>query len=317
MTVSRALWHPEKVSPRTLQRISEAIVRTGYVPNLVAGSLATTKSRLVAGVVPTLRSGIFSDTVEAMSRVLRRAGYQLLLGTSGGSMVEEEAIVRSLMGNRPAAFVLHGGSHSEQTRKMLRHAAIPVIETGILVADPIGTVVGYSNQAAARAMTAHLIERGCRRIGFVSTETAHNDRAAARLDGYKAALADADIPLDDSLIREAPFEMAAGAVAMARLMASGRGVDAVFFTSDMWAASAVFECQRRGLAVPKDIAIAGFNDEDLARQTNPRITTVRVYRSEIGEATANLILDMLRVGRTEDVVVDLGFELIVRDSTAH
>lgn len=312
ITVSRVLRHPEQVTDTTRRQIEAVMADLGYVPNLIAGGLAATQTRIVSVIVPYVTHGVFAEAIQGVADGLEHKGYCVLLGNSAGSADQEERIVRTLLGHRPAGVVIQGANHTRATRKLLRSAAIPVVETGTLPKEPIDMAVGYSNFEAARTMTSYLIGQGHRRIGFVSAAPADNDRAAARLAGYQHALADAGIKYERSLIVHTNFGIREGRNALAKFLGLKQRPDAIFCTSDLWAAGMIGECARRGIAVPDEIAIAGFNDQDIASEIVPAITTIRVPRYEIGRVAGELILE--RSEGATGGVVDLGFELIERNS---
>jgi LacI family transcriptional regulator, gluconate utilization system Gnt-I transcriptional repressor len=313
INVSRMLREPDKVTQQTRVRIEQAMAEVGYVPNLVAGGLAATRTQVVAAIVPYIQHGVFADAVQGLSDALSPAKHCVLLGNSGGSTAEEEAIVRTLLGHRPAGLVIQGANHSLQTRKLLERAQIPVVEMGTLPESPIDCCVGYSNTDAAYAMTLRLVQAGRRRIGFVCAHPAGNDRHALRLAGYRAALDRMGPGFDPRLVVETDFGIRQGGEAMRHLLGIEPKLDAVFCASDLWAAGAVYECNRRGLAVPDAVAICGFNDQEFAAEMIPALTTIRVRRHEIGFMAGNLILARIE-GREIETRIDVGFELIERQS---
>ena len=153
MTVSRALRTPDKVAPATRARIAAAIAELDYVPDLVAGGLAARRSRLVAVIVSTLENSIFAATVQGLDAALRDQGYAVLLGSSDYSREGEEELLRAVLGRRPDGIVLTDYVHTPAAQRLLRAAGIPVVETWELPAAPLDLAVGFSNLAAARAMT--------------------------------------------------------------------------------------------------------------------------------------------------------------------
>lgn len=313
ITVSRMLREPNKVTEQTRIRIEQAMAEVGYVPNLVAGGLAATRTQVVAAIVPYIRHGVFADAVQGLSDALSPSRHCVLLGNSGGSTDEEEAIVRTLLGHRPAGLVIQGANHSLHTRKLLERAQIPVVEMGTLPDVPIDCCVGYSNRDAAYAMTQRLLRMGRRAIGFICARPAGNDRHALRLEGYRAALEELGPGFDSSLVAEAEFGIRQGGEALDHLLDVEPELDAVFCASDLWAAGAIFECSRRGVPVPDALAICGFNDQEFAAEMVPGITTIRVRRREIGFVAGDLILARIE-GRPVEHRVDVGFELIERQS---
>lgn len=316
MTVSRMMRQPDRVAESTRQRINAAIAEVGYVPNLVAGGLAATRTQVIAAIVPYIQHGVFADAVQGLSDRLTANGYCVLLGNSGGSVDEEETIVRALLGHRPAGLVIQGANHTEQTRRLLSRANIPVVEMGTLPATPIDMCVGYSNAGAARAAVAHLIGLGRRRIAFIGHTSAVNDRQKQRLEGYRDAFETAGLAFDVALLEAAEFSIAAGREAFSRLLQRAPDIDAVFCSSDLWAAATVFECQRRSIGVPETVAVCGFNDQEIAAEMNPALTTIRVRRHEIGAKAADMILARIENEPLFSERVDVGFELVVRETTA-
>ncbi|WP_233720450.1 LacI family DNA-binding transcriptional regulator [Jiella avicenniae] len=314
ITVSRFLRTPGKVSERTRQLVEDAIAELGYVPNLVAGGLASSQSTIVSMIVPFVSHGVFAEAIQGVSDVVDAHGYNVLLGHSTGSVEREEAILRSILGYRPAGVVIQGANHSERTVEFLRKAAMPVVEIGTLPETPIGMAVGYSNHQAALAMTRHLIARGYRRIGFVGTDPATNDRILQRLAGYRQGLDEAGIAFDPALVLRSPFGIVEGRQLLHVYRSMQPMPDAVFCASDLWAAGMISECRKQGIGVPTDLAIAGFNDQDIASVIDPAITTIRVPRYEIGRQAGRMIVETI-AGRSVERMVDVGFELVVRDST--
>jgi LacI family transcriptional regulator, gluconate utilization system Gnt-I transcriptional repressor len=165
-------------------------------------------------------------------------------------------------------------------------------------------------------MTLHLARLGYRRIGFVTLPVRDNDRSRERRRGYSAALEELKRPDDPTLVLEAEAGgFAEGADALLRLLKAHPDLDAGFFAADVLAVGALFECQRRGWPVPGKVAIASFDDVDLLKHTVPTITTLRIPREEIGRRSAELLIKRLRGGKRERIKIDLGFEIIQREST--
>ncbi len=315
MTVSRALRAPDQVSEKTRRRIARAVRDVGYVPNELAGGLrAFNRTKLVAAIVPSVRNSLFAATSHGMSDALRARGINLMLGDSHYSPDEEEDLVTAFLAQRPCGIVLHDVVRSPHARKLLLKSGIPVVEVGDLTRSPLDMVVSYSNYAAGKAMTRHLVERGYRRIGFASLATAITARSAARLKGYKAALREAALTIDPARIIEVEGGFASGGAALVKLVEAG--ADAVFFAGDVLAVGAALECQRRGWRVPGRVAIASFDDHEIAAQVSPALTALKIPRYEIGRRAAELILERHSgVKHRKPVVIDVGFEIIARDST--
>lgn len=311
ITVSRALNAPEKLASETLVAVRAAIDRLGYVHNLAAGSLASNRSRIIAAIVPTIASSTFSDTIDGLAQSLAPHRYQLLLGQTQYRPDEEAALIAAFLGRRVDGLVLFGVQHARGVRAMLQRAAIPVVETWDLTARPIDAVVGFSNHAAGRAAADYLIAKGHKRLGFIGGT---DPRSEARLQGFRA-VALAHGAGDVAVQRvSSPSVLLDGAPALAALLAVPRPPRALFCTHDMLAAGVLFECQRRGIAVPGDMALMGFADLPIAAGTEPTLTTMQVRATEMGQRAGEWLLRRLAGEPGLARRVDLGFTVVERRS---
>ncbi len=311
ITASRALNTPDRVSDEVRRRVADAVSRTGYVPNLLAGGLASTRSRLVAAVVPSLTGPVFTPTVAALTEALAARGYHLMLGQTGYDQARENTLLEALIGRRPDGVVLTGITHSAQARQRLLAASFPVVETWDLTPTPIDMLVGFSHDEVGRAVARHLHRRGRRRPALVCG----NDERARRRGAAFCSAAEA-LGLHPAPVLEvaAPTTMQAGRLAMAELAQRQPQVDAVFCSSDLLALGVLTEAQVRGLAVPADLAIIGFGDLDFAAQTVPALSTVRVNGADIGRQAAAFIVDRAEGRPVAQAIVDIGFSIVERNS---
>src|SRR5262245_8559133 len=184
ITASQALNTPDRVSPDTLQRVRDAVKRTGYVPNMLAGGLASTRSRLVAAVIPTIANPVFLETIQALTEALAEPGYQLMLGQSGYANSREDALLDAIIGRRPDGIVLTDIMRSAEGRRRLLAAGIPVVETWDLTPTPIDMLVGFSHEKVGVAVAEHLEVRGRRRLAII---TADDPRAGLRRESFVQA----------------------------------------------------------------------------------------------------------------------------------
>jgi LacI family transcriptional regulator, gluconate utilization system Gnt-I transcriptional repressor len=317
MTVSRALRNPDAVHPETRERIAKVVAQLGYVPDRVAASMSSRVTQMIGAVVPTLRFSIFADTLQGLSDVVAAEGYDLLLANSAYRIEAEEHLVRTLLGRRPDALVLTGFTHTAATKALLRAARIPLVETWEAADAPLDMAVGYSNFEAARAMTKALLAAGRSRVAFVNSPSGMNERARRREEGYARAMEEAGSPV---LAFTLPFDLddiriEAGGQALAHVLERAPEADAVFFTSDIYAVGALLECRRRGWEVPGRIAVAGFHDLDIARLSQPTLTSVRVPAYEIGRQAGRLLTARLSGEPVPERSVTLPFEIVAREST--
>lgn len=313
-TVSRVLNGGKNVSEQARLRVLAAIETLGYVPNLVARSLAANRTGIIAALVPSLGYSQHAEVAQGIMAYLHEHGTTLMIGHSGYDLEVEEEIVAAFLARRPDAFYLTGTEHSAATRRFLRTSGVPVVEGGNLTSRPIDCVVGYSNFDAIRQLTHRLHANGHRHIVHVTSSNEPNDRIRDRLGGYGAACAELGIAASRHVIG-CPNTLAGGAEAVARALACGRPADALQCATDILAVGAILECQRRSIAVPGRLAISGFDDLPIAAAVVPKLTTVRIDRLGMGRRIGQVLLQRLEGETVKPKVIDVGFEVVVRDST--
>lgn len=311
ITVSRVVNRPELVTPDTLAHVQAVIERTGYVPNLLAGGLASRRSRLVAALVPSITNGIFVEAIQAFTDRLCEAGYQVLLGLSGYPATREDALIEAVLSRRPDAIYLTGINHSAAARQRLVNARIPIVETWDMTPTPLDMLVGFSHEAIGAAVARHLLARGHRRFGLVWADDA---RALARQRGFLGEVRGQAAAAVDIETVPAPSTLTLGRQGLAALLARGSPT-AVFCSSDLLAHGALEEARARGIAVPRALALMGFGDLEFAQHTFPALSTVRVDRAAIGRRAAELVLARIDGTASGPTVVDVGFGIVDRGTT--
>lgn len=319
MTVSRAFKQDGSVSTDTRDRIRQVADDMGYVFDSMAANLRSQRSGFIAVTVPTIDNANFADTVGALSARLETAGLQVLLGYTNYDIAKEEQLVEQLLRRRPEAIVVTGGTHTDRTRRLLANAGIPVVETWDLPKTPIGHVVGFSNQAAMEAIVDHLVAQGFTRVGFIGGDAENDTRGADRRRGFIAAMQrhglDATRLIGGGL---PPISMQKGAVAMGNLLDAMPDAQAVICVSDLSAFGALTECMRRGIAVPGQMAIAGFGAYEISAVSVPTITTADPFPRDIGLRTADLIISVLTdaADTRPQQIIAIAPKVIQRQSTA-
>lgn len=311
ITASRALNKPEQVSEEVRRKVADAVQRTGYVPNRLAGSLASSRSRLVAAVVPTIAGPVFLETVQALTESLADAGYQLMLGQSGYAHSREDALLEAIIGRRPDGIVLTGIMHSAPGRRRLLSAGIPVVETWDLTPTPIDMLVGFSHADVGRAVAERLRARGHRRFAIVAGD---DERAQRRKQAFIAAAEAAGLPEVGVIDVPAPTTLRSGRIGLNELLMRAEPPEAVFCSSDLLALGVLTEAQARGMSVPDDLAVIGFGDLQFAADLQPALTTVRIDGTAIGRHAARFIVERAEGRAVAQPVVDIGFSIVERDS---
>jgi LacI family gluconate utilization system Gnt-I transcriptional repressor len=311
ITVSRALNTPAAVSPATLQRVQAAVAQTGYVPNLLAGGLASNRSRLVAAVLPSLAGLVFLETISALTEALAEANCQLMLGQSGYADSREDDLIGAIIGRRPEGIVLTGIMHSPEGRRRLAASGIPVVETWDLTDTPIDMVVGFSHAEAGAAVARFLLARGYRRPAVLSAD---DQRASQRRIGFVRGMREEGIDHLPSCIVPAPSTLGNGRAGLRQILAEDPAIDVIACSSDVLAQGVIAEAQAQGLRVPQRLAVMGFGDMDFARHLHPGLSTVRIDGTAIGRQAARFIIERAE-GRVPDTkICDIGFSIVERDS---
>ena len=313
-TASRALSDPGLVHPQTRDRIGDAVRMLGYVPHGAARALASRRSRTVGAVVPTLDNPIFAHSIQALQRALGEAGYTLLLASHEYDADVEARVTRALIERGVDGLALVGTDHSPEVYQILARASIPFELTWAIDPGRHHYCVGFSNRLASIRVTQHLLQLGHREFAMVSGYTAHNDRARERVAGVREALAAHGIELPDRCYVETAFSVSSGRAALAELFERGAGPTAIACGNDLLAFGVLLECAARGIAVPQQVSVAGFDDIELAAEISPPLTTMHIPTADIGRRAAERLLARLageRVTRVEEVPVDL----VVRGST--
>lgn len=295
ITVSRYLREPHRVASDTAAAIARALAATGYVPNKQAGALASAgagASRMVAVLIPSIANSIFSETVQGLSDGLAGSGCELLLASTGYSVEREEAQLRALMGWFPSAIVVTGRRHTDAALALLRQASArgtPVIEIWDQHPGAHEFVqIGFDHAEVGRAMAAHLIARGYRRLAYVDSGVAEDFRAHERGEGFLAEAKRARIDARRIVAPSAAEAIEAGRLALPLLLdAEGTpAADAAAFANDHLACGALLEARARRIELPQRLALLGFGDFALGRQLEPALSTVQVPRLAIGQAAA-------------------------------
>ncbi|XLZ69146.1 LacI family DNA-binding transcriptional regulator [Massilia sp. SR12] len=313
MTASRAINQPELVSAILRARVDQAILELGYVPNRAARALASAQSKVIAVLVPSLSNAVFTAVLAGIQDALDPCNYQILIGNTRYSDAEEEKLLFAYMQSNPDGILLSGLTHSPRVRQMLATSRVPVVSMMDLSPEPGAMSVGFSQVDAGHAMTRYLLDKGRRRIGYMAAQL--DERTLRRAEGYRKAMREAGLadPALELLV-PAPSTIALGAELLGRMLATVPDLDAIFCCNDDLAHGAIFQCQRRGISVPEQLAICGFNDLPASAWMKPSVTTVGTPLYQTGFDAASLLLASIRGSEIAAQRIDLGFTLMARES---
>ena len=314
-TVSRVLNEPERVSAETRRRVEAAVAHFDYTPHFGGRALASNRTNTVGAVIPTMENAIFARGLQALQEALDENGVTLVVATSNYDPEREAQQIRTLLGRGIDGLVLIGEARDPTLYAMLERRGVPFVLVWSWRPDCPWPCIGFDNRAAARAIAERVIQLGHRRIAMIAGVTRGNDRATARVEGVRLALAAHGLHLDESNLIESPYRLEAGAKAARQLLAGSPRPSAIVCGNDVLAAGALTAVRDLGLKSPSDVSVTGFDDIDLALVLDPSLTTVHVPHRRMGEAAARLLV---RLRAEEDVTTNVVFEtaLVERGSLA-
>ena len=311
ITASRAVNTPDQVSAEVLKKVQDAVSRTGYVPNRVAGGLASSRSRLIAAVVPSIVVSVFVETIETLNNTLFEAGYQLMLGQTGYSAEREEALLEAIIGRRPDGIFLTGIMQSSKGRTRLLASGIPVVETWDLTPTPIDMLIGFSHSDIGREVAQFLMAKGRTRFALIRAD---DERGTRRATAFRNTVVQRGLP--DVLVDNVGSSrtLKSGREALSRILAQAPETDAIFCSSDLIALGVLTEAIARGIAVPQRLSIVGFGDVPYVANMVPALTTVHINGSDIARMAAGCLIARAEGRTVDNPIVDVGFSIIERDS---
>ena len=289
MTVSRVLRNKGDVSETTRQKVREAAKRLGYVPNKIAGALASQRVNLVAVIIPSLGNMVFPEVLTGISQTLEDTGLQPVVGVTDYLPEKEEKVLFEMLSWRPSGVIIAGLEHSEASRTMLRQADIPVVEIMDIDGQPVDCAVGISHRRAGRKMAEAILTAGYKRIGFMGTKMPLDHRARKRFEGFTRTLAEAGIEIADQEFYSGGSALAKGREMTAAMLQRTPDLDFLYYSNDMIGAGGLLYLQEAGIDVPNTIGLAGFNGVELLEGLPRRLTTMDACRHEIGVRAAQII----------------------------
>lgn len=306
MTISRYLRNPDTVAPETQVRIAQAIEHFGYIPNKAPDMLSNAKSRAIGVLLPSLTNAVFADVLKGIEIITDKANYQTMLAHYGYSLEKEEQRIESLLSYNIDGLILSENQHTARTLKMLEVAGIPVIEIMDTSELGIEQVVGFDNISAAQAMVETMILRGYKNISYFSAR--QDKRTLLKMQGYEKAMKKHKLKAK-VISSEAPSSFTMGAEFLQQALKDYPEINGIFCTNDDLAIGALFECQRLGISVPEQMAIAGFHGHDVGQSLTPQLATVITPRLEIGQVAAQELLNRINQIPQQSRIIDLGYDI--------
>lgn len=310
MTASRVLRGDGGYSEKTRAEVMAKVDLLGYVPNRIATVFASDQSTTFVGVsIPDLGNEAFARVLEGIDDKLGIHGYQTVLGLTRHTLAEEESWIRTVLSWRPAGLILTGRSHSPRAVEMLRNSGLPVVEIWDLNSSPLDMCVGLDHYDCGFEMGRFLVGRGYRRLGYVGTSHDTANAATARLEGFAKAVADGGGTVARQLCLHDTATFYPGYYGTEQLLASGGGIECVFYQNDSMAFGGLQYCKRIGMSAPRDIGVVGWGDMPVASVLGRRLTSMHVSTLKLGRLAAEMLVARLS-GEPVEPVRDVGYALI-------
>ena len=314
-TVSRALSTPDVVSEETRKKVLEAVRETGYKPNMMARNFRSKKTFSIMVLVPDLSNPFFSMVISGIQQAAKARGYSVVLGNTMGDTKAERELAHQLHTNQTDGIIQLSSRFPLAPEDCAEGVQPALVNCCECVDDDSMPTVTLDNVGASKAMTEHLLTLGHRRIAVISGP-ATSPLTAARLAGYRQALAHAGVTFEQNLVREGDYSLASGAAAAGSLLTHAARPTAMVCFNDEMAIGAMHEIRKAGLSVPADISVTGFDNLSFAAYTDPPLTTISQPTEAFGTEAVSLLLDIMESGKTARRHLTLPYELVVRDSTA-
>lgn len=294
MTVSRVLRNRGDVSDATREKVLAASKRLGYVPNKIAGSLASQRVNLVAVVIPSMANLVFPEVMTGITRMLEDTELQPVVGVTDYDPEKEEKVLYEMLSWRPSGVIIAGLEHSDASRAMLKASGIPVVEVMDTDGMPIDTMVGISHRLAGRKMGEAIVEAGYQKIAFLGTKMPMDHRARKRFEGFTQALARAGVEISDQEFYSGGSALAKGREMTEAVLERSPDLDFIYYSNDMIGAGGLLYLLEKGVDIPSEIGLAGFNGVELLQGLPKQLATMDACRFEIGQKAAEIVLERSR-----------------------
>ncbi len=294
MTVSRVLRNRGDVSDATRTRVLAAAKELGYVPNKIAGALASNRVNLVAVIIPSLSNMVFPEVLTGVNQVLEDTELQPVVGVTDYMPEKEEKVLYEMLSWRPSGVIIAGLEHTDAARAMLDSAGIPVVEIMDTDGKPVDAMVGISHRRAGREMAQAILKAGYRHIGFMGTKMPLDHRARKRFEGFTEVLGKHGIEIEDREFYSGGSALAKGREMTKAMLERSPELDFLYYSNDMIGAGGLLYLLEQGIDIPGQIGLAGFNNVELLQGLPRKLATMDACRLEIGRMAAEIIAGQLQ-----------------------
>jgi LacI family transcriptional regulator, repressor for deo operon, udp, cdd, tsx, nupC, and nupG len=310
-SVSRAFQFPEQVTEKTKKRVFAAVEKLNYIPNAQARAFRTSRTKLVIALVPDIGNTFFSEIIRGIEQAAKLEGYSILLGDTQYDH-EKEQRYGDMLSERQADGLITLVPRLPNIRVMGR---LPVVTLTQWVDDPTISAVSIDNFAAMRDSTNYIIGLGHRKIAYLGGQL-NSPLSVERRKGFVEAMTNAKMAIDETICKESAFSIDNGEATAEMILATGVPFTAIICSSDELAIGAIQALRQRGLSVPEDVSVMGFDNITFARHTNPPLSTIAQPRGDLGREGMLMLLQILADPDVPTKRLVLPTKLIERGSTA-
>ena len=315
-TVSRALNDHYDVKPETAKRVRELAAQIDYHPNLLAQHLKQQRTNTIGVVIPDTVNRFFAKAVGGIQQVANQAGFNVIICQSNETLALEQNNLKTLMASKVDGLLISVSRETDR-HEHLQYAIdkeVPIVLFDRIIEELQASQVYSDNFEISFQGTEHLLMQGCRRIAFIAGPR-HLYNSRNRLAGYLAALKKYDVHVSDSLIIDTNYGSNDVEEYMRHLLNLRQKPDGIFALNDMSAMEIIHILKKRGLNVPKDVAVLGFNNETICRLVEPSLSSIDHPAFDMGAAATELLLKQIT---KNEIVIEkrlIKSRLVVREST--
>jgi len=314
-TVSRVLNSPSLVRQKTRTRVLKAMKECRYVYNALAGGLSARKTTTLGVIIPTITNPVFASVTKGIQDYARENGYSIILGNTDYNEENELRLIHLFQEKRADGVILNGPWRDAPVVPLMKGSRLPFVITWQTLQDKEVSFVAFDNFRSAYRIVEYLISLGHRRIGMISGKFSVSERAVMRWKGYRKCLAAHNIPFDPQLVLEKGYTFSDGKEALASLLDLSYPPTAIFCGNDILAIGAIVCAKEKGLHVPRDLSVAGFDDMEISAYYDPPITTMAVPTYEMGQLAAKILIENIqgKVKIPQQYILET--KLVIRGST--
>jgi LacI family transcriptional regulator len=316
-TVSRVVNNNPNVKPQTRKKVFDAIEKLGYRPNAVARGLASKKTTTVGVVIPDISNANFAEVARGIEDIANMYHYNIILCNADKRKEKEIRVINTLLEKQVDGLLFMGGAVSDEHIQAFKTSTVPIVLCATTDERDAYPSVDIDHKAAAKDAVKELLRQGHRRISMISGPLEDPSVGYARFQGYKAAMEEAGLQVEDALVRIGNYRYESGAETAKYFLELDPRPTAIFAANDEMAIGAIHAIQDAGLKVPDDISVIGLDNSRIASMVRPQLTTVAQPMYDIGAVAMRLLTKLMNKETVQNERVILQHELINRHSVAH